>query len=799
MAAARLQLLVALLLASRGVAAAAPRGAAAGRPAAAARALLQAPADPGAADSLAAVPRVTRWVVTAWSVSNFSSPELLTEAAVRGWTEAVSSIAQMQPGQVVVNATANVTLGFAFDGILPRDLLVWVPKHAGYWDATVSAVIRRVAAQAAGGYDPQLITVLFEAPDYGLPPARWNASGTSNVTERNLTRTSSGGGGGAGAAQGKGAPRRLLQAPPGARAGTLQGLTPVWVVFTQLVPGNVSALLGALNASCGGGGWAVGADVTGTPCGVATQQGLQAAGLRINDTAYTQRVAAKPMVSLSIRLAVGVTDAQASAGVDHALAAWLAQPAAVQAGLLASGAAAKLGEYALIKWLRTPEILVDAPAREHGGATYWTPGRVAGIAIGMAAAFGAAVGGVVYALLRLHRRRHPAPAAAQKQGSGSTTPDSSQPSRRRRQGGKKRYLLPEPQDPAAAGAAPAGCSAAAGGAEEGARAGADAAPAAAGDSYDQLRPALKELGDSVTSAVRWEQGDDDDGGEPAPPGAAAAAGVGAGAAAAAAAAAAAHGRVLRHGSSGGGGGSGRQRSALSQPPPIAEQAPQPGGPGGTSGAAALAGLGGVGSPVGARASPFALAYDFSDLADPQAAPPGGWLGTPEASVAVASAVSGSDGSGPAGAAAPAGRGCPAGMVSAGSSLGAAALAGGAGAGPGAGHAGAGSLRGSLQIAVARDGSFKSLDPPAPGALAGSGQLSSAALSAVPSAPASSRVLSSPGSSAAYELRSAGSAEPPSSGVDISAGGDGPASAGAPKAPPSPRGREPAAARVAERR
>jgi hypothetical protein len=67
-------------------------------------------------------------------------------------------------------------------------------------------------------------------------------------------------------------------------------------------------------------------------------------------------------VSLGIRLAVGITSKQQAAGTDAVLAAWLANPANVYAGIRASGLPDPVGPHALIKWLMQPEIW-DAPVR----------------------------------------------------------------------------------------------------------------------------------------------------------------------------------------------------------------------------------------------------------------------------------------------------------------------------------------------------------------------------------------------------------------------------------------------------
>jgi hypothetical protein len=64
-------------------------------------------------------------------------------------------------------------------------------------------------------------------------------------------------------------------------------------------------------------------------------------------------------VSLTIRLAIGITDAQAGAGTDKVLAAWLAQPSNIRNAISLSGVRDPIGPYALIKWLLPPEIWVS--------------------------------------------------------------------------------------------------------------------------------------------------------------------------------------------------------------------------------------------------------------------------------------------------------------------------------------------------------------------------------------------------------------------------------------------------------
>lgn len=69
-------------------------------------------------------------------------------------------------------------------------------------------------------------------------------------------------------------------------------------------------------------------------------------------------------MSLTIRLAVGVTEAQAAANTDSMLAAWLAQPRNIRNAISLSGVPDPIGPNALIKWLLTPEIWVSPPVSD---------------------------------------------------------------------------------------------------------------------------------------------------------------------------------------------------------------------------------------------------------------------------------------------------------------------------------------------------------------------------------------------------------------------------------------------------
>jgi hypothetical protein len=77
------------------------------------------------------------------------------------------------------------------------------------------------------------------------------------------------------------------------------GLTPVWVVYTQLDPLNVTALLSSLSEACGGVEWKGGADVAGEACGAATRKALRSAGMTVDDARYQQMIIGKPVVSRS--------------------------------------------------------------------------------------------------------------------------------------------------------------------------------------------------------------------------------------------------------------------------------------------------------------------------------------------------------------------------------------------------------------------------------------------------------------------------------------------------------------------
>jgi hypothetical protein len=59
----------------------------------------------------------------------------------------------LHPPQVYLTASANVTVGYVFNGITPRDDLKWVPKHLAFFDQTMTGVMRGVGSDMAGGYD----------------------------------------------------------------------------------------------------------------------------------------------------------------------------------------------------------------------------------------------------------------------------------------------------------------------------------------------------------------------------------------------------------------------------------------------------------------------------------------------------------------------------------------------------------------------------------------------------------------------------------------------------------------------
>ncbi|WIA40129.1 hypothetical protein OEZ86_013530 [Tetradesmus obliquus] len=303
--------------------------------------------------------RMSRFVVSAWSISNFSSPEMLNVDMVQRVHGMVAAYLSVSVDQVYMSASANVTVGYVFSGITPRDDLKWVPKHLDFFDQTMTGVMRGVSSDMAGGYDKSRIQ------------------------------------------------------------------------------------------ACGGVPWTAGADVAGQPCGVATRKALRRAGMRVDDAKYQQMIVGKPVVSLDIQLAVGVTDSQQAAGTDQALAAWLAQPGGLISAVSSSPELA-FGSDLLIKWLKTPEIWTNLPhkAANKPQTAAWGPNSIAGLAIGMAAAFGLAVGVAVFLLLRWHKGRHAA-AAAEPHKADSASDTSSQRNRRRKQG-KRRYLLPDPPVPSVA-------------------------------------------------------------------------------------------------------------------------------------------------------------------------------------------------------------------------------------------------------------------------------------------------------------------------------------------------------------
>jgi hypothetical protein len=79
------------------------------------------------------------------------------------------------------------------------------------------------------------------------------------------------------------------------------GLTPVWVIYTQLDPLNVTALLSSLSQACGGVPWKGGQDVASQPCGIATAKALRRSGLSVDDAKYQQMIIGKPVVSFALQ------------------------------------------------------------------------------------------------------------------------------------------------------------------------------------------------------------------------------------------------------------------------------------------------------------------------------------------------------------------------------------------------------------------------------------------------------------------------------------------------------------------
>lgn len=89
---------------------------------------------------------------------------------------------------------------------------------------------------------------------------------------------------------------------------------------------------------------------------------LHSQGSNTHTTALLFALAPPPLswqVSVAIRLAVGVTEGQAAAGTDHAVASWLSYPANIRNAIALSGVPDPIGPDALIKWMLRPEIWVS--------------------------------------------------------------------------------------------------------------------------------------------------------------------------------------------------------------------------------------------------------------------------------------------------------------------------------------------------------------------------------------------------------------------------------------------------------
>jgi hypothetical protein len=449
---------------------------------------------------------LTRWVLSAWSISNLSAPAGLVDSTMQRVEQLINNFTRMSPGQVQLSATANVTVPYVLRGIAD-------------WTPAATAAMKQAASDAVGGYDPAFITVLLEPPDFGVRTAEFLDSKPAPVTtvsnDRQIVFYS------VSSSSKRRYHRKLLQQtgrsaaatsnsktgmPWGVDGPVQQGRTSnasewthVWVSYHRLDPLNVTVLLESLSAACGDVGLLRGADVTATPCGQHTQQLLQQAGVQVDVVKYAEYLKTKPMVSVSVRLAVGVTEQQAESNTDTLVALWLAQPRNIAGAINMSGLPDPIGPNALIKWIVTPEIwgaqVPPSPATP-GNPAGLGPGAIAGITIGSAAFAALAVGMIIM----LMNRRSEQSQLADKSDLGS---DTSSRRRRRRRPAKPRYLLPDlpPAMDGPATAAPTG---------QGATT--EHASSSTSDdqmSPDQIRPAMKELGDSVTSAARFELEDGD--------------------------------------------------------------------------------------------------------------------------------------------------------------------------------------------------------------------------------------------------------------------------------------------------
>jgi hypothetical protein len=309
-----------------------------------------------------------------------------------------------------------------------------------------------VLHEAAGQPPPP---VVLRSKDLGPTPA---AALSAAAAGRRLQQQHAAA---AAAAHRRAAARRLLlqQPQPAQQSPASGGAIPVWITYMRVAPDNTSALLAELCSSCDVDvGVPVGFDFAPQPCGQAMKSALQGAGVRIDDASYAQVLSTPPtvsreglrlcatwlhghaaeaapqcafrpaachsavglcspaapatvrrpchtsQVSLSVRLAVGITASQVAAGVDGALAKWLNEPATAQA------MANLYTPDAVIKWLHAPEVWAQKPPTKPPG--YLSPGAAVGVGVGVAAFICGCVGLGAWAALARKKQRADAAAGA---------------------------------------------------------------------------------------------------------------------------------------------------------------------------------------------------------------------------------------------------------------------------------------------------------------------------------------------------------------------------------------------------
>ena len=297
----------------------------------------------------APVPDVERWVVGAWSISNFSHPAAINATLLHQIDDIITNFTKMAPEQVQVQAMANVTLGYRFRGFA--------------WSDSAARALRSASSAMAGGFAPSHIDILATEPPLGgvgTPVDIHNVSeahgpqsfaevlrdapaigrrllmmmisgsddgsdhhhhqqqqqlltvhqpsgqqqqqqqqqeveedgvGPADYTSFSRSSSSSSSRGSTSSL-----PRRLLQDGNAAAAAAGGGASEAYVVYHHFSPSNVSRLITTLNRVCGGN-LTEGKDVAGGLCGDMMLEGLAKEGVAYNEGEYEQVVIEAPMVS----------------------------------------------------------------------------------------------------------------------------------------------------------------------------------------------------------------------------------------------------------------------------------------------------------------------------------------------------------------------------------------------------------------------------------------------------------------------------------------------------------------------